>query len=345
MCYVSSGKTYWGTTQSFRTTGSSTPRIYSFSPKMAVPGDNVTITGFNLDGATQVLFHGGQANVAATITKNTPNEVVFTVPSVAPRPGQLSVQTRGGISIDADFFTVGIDTIFDNFQTAPGSNGGTDLTIHFHATEPAPIAEFDCQLNSVIASTCSGGVVFYRGLAPGLYQVAITAHANGVQDSTPLLLHILLRPDSTLSVPTPVRTALAGPAGTFTAAASTSDCSRQFGGSWVPCDSPYTLTEPPEGAMATMSSPTDPIPLGTVLTSGFPGPDDTTTTNRSASFSFRSRDGGRFECSLDLAAWEPCRVPVFLDGLATGAHSFMVRAVDSAGHVDLYPATRSWTIE
>ncbi len=57
-----------------------------------------------------------------------------------------------------------------------------------------------------------------------------------------------------------------------------------------------------------------------------------------------SEPGSTFECSLD-GAFTPCATPKTYSGVADGAHTFQVRAVDPAGNVDPGPASYSWTID
>jgi hypothetical protein len=58
-----------------------------------------------------------------------------------------------------------------------------------------------------------------------------------------------------------------------------------------------------------------------------------------------TRDVVAFECQLDNAAFAPCSSPFDLAGLANGARTLNVRAVDSAGFVDLTPASTTWTVD
>jgi N-acetylneuraminic acid mutarotase len=69
------------------------------------------------------------------------------------------------------------------------------------------------------------------------------------------------------------------------------------------------------------------------------------TQQTSATFTFSSESGATLECSLDGAAFTPCTSPVSYSGLAEGAHTFRVRARDTAGNVDATPATHAWSID
>ena len=68
-------------------------------------------------------------------------------------------------------------------------------------------------------------------------------------------------------------------------------------------------------------------------------------SSTTATFVFAATEAGsRFECALDGAAFEACSAPKTYGGLAAGAHTFAVRAIDAAGNADPTPATRSWAI-
>ena len=84
----------------------------------------------------------------------------------------------------------------------------------------------------------------------------------------------------------------------------------------------------------------DSSPPDTSITSGPTGP----TQSADASFEFTSDEtGSTFECRLDGGAWSTCSSPKTYSGLASGSHTFEVRATDTAFNVDPTPASRSWT--
>jgi CSLREA domain-containing protein len=70
-----------------------------------------------------------------------------------------------------------------------------------------------------------------------------------------------------------------------------------------------------------------------------------TTTSTSASFSFSASESATYQCRLDAAAFAACTSPTAYSGLATGSHTFLVRAIDGAGNVDPSPASHTWTIQ
>jgi hypothetical protein len=87
----------------------------------------------------------------------------------------------------------------------------------------------------------------------------------------------------------------------------------------------------------------DTTPPDTVLVSG---PVDGASTDATITFTGSDPGGGAvtFEGSLDGAAWAPVVSPVQLTGLAPGAHSYRVQAVDAAGNIDAVPAVVNWTV-
>jgi hypothetical protein len=88
----------------------------------------------------------------------------------------------------------------------------------------------------------------------------------------------------------------------------------------------------------------DTTPPETQIDSGPSGP----TEDASPSFTFSSEPGATFECRLDAsqeAAFKACTSPKSYSALASGPHTFEVRAIDEAANPDPTPASRSFTIE
>jgi hypothetical protein len=63
-----------------------------------------------------------------------------------------------------------------------------------------------------------------------------------------------------------------------------------------------------------------------------------------ATFAFSAGEPATFRCSLDGAAWTRCASPIRYRRLLRGAHTFRVRAVDTAGNLDKTPARFAWTV-
>jgi hypothetical protein len=100
-----------------------------------------------------------------------------------------------------------------------------------------------------------------------------------------------------------------------------------------------------DGSPASFTWVVDTLAPETTITSPTPTPNSTAAT-----FSFSGGDGSgsgvaRFQCSLDAAAFASCTSPKSYFGLASGGHTFAVRAIDRAGNVDATPDSVTWTID
>lgn len=68
--------------------------------------------------------------------------------------------------------------------------------------------------------------------------------------------------------------------------------------------------------------------------------------SEAATFGFSSNeDGAGFECKLDAGPYVECGTPKSYSGLADGAHTFSVRAVDGTGNADTTPASYTWQVD
>ncbi|MDQ4081338.1 MAG: hypothetical protein M3123_00370 [Actinomycetota bacterium] len=124
--------------------------------------------------------------------------------------------------------------------------------------------------------------------------------------------------------------------------ASLSSAGRIFSFFTINPDGSRKTREPIGGPIAGISwQPLDPVPPNTRITAGPAG----ATRSRAATFHFTSTEAAStFECKLDGGRWTLCRSPKTYRTLATGSHTFRVRAQDPAGNVDRTPAVRSWRV-
>src|SRR5437773_2270306 len=89
-------------------------------------------------------------------------------------------------------------------------------------------------------------------------------------------------------------------------------------------------------------APPDTTPPDTTLTATPPA----LTNSASASFTFAATEAGStFQCALDGGGFAPCASPQTYSALASGNHTFQVRATDSAGNTDPTPASFTWTAD
>jgi hypothetical protein len=69
------------------------------------------------------------------------------------------------------------------------------------------------------------------------------------------------------------------------------------------------------------------------------------TTSTSVTFAAGAETGATFQCSIDGAAYATCSSPLALTGLAQGAHTVDVRALDAVGNADATPARASFSVD
>lgn len=94
--------------------------------------------------------------------------------------------------------------------------------------------------------------------------------------------------------------------------------------------------------IVTVQGAVDTTPPETTIDSGPTG----TVGSGSAGFTFSpSEAGSTFECALDGETFGACASPKAYTNLASGEHTFQVRATDAAGNVDATPASRTWTAD
>ena len=69
------------------------------------------------------------------------------------------------------------------------------------------------------------------------------------------------------------------------------------------------------------------------------------TNDSTPTFAFTSEAGATFQCKIDNAAYAACTSPFTTPTQAEGAHTFSVRATDTAANTDATPATRGFTVD
>jgi hypothetical protein len=137
---------------------------------------------------------------------------------------------------------------------------------------------------------------------------------------------------------------------------STFHCSLD-GASASTCTSPVSASSPAEGTHtfsvvaidpagnldatpATVSWKTDTTAPISRITSTPPS----STTSRSASFSFVAGEKVRFDCKLDGGQWQLCSTGYSYSYLTYATHTFRLRATDLAGNVEVSPPSYTWTV-
>src|SRR5204862_296247 len=103
-----------------------------------------------------------------------------------------------------------------------------------------------------------------------------------------------------------------------------------------------SVTSSSASVMDIRLAPPDTTPPDTTLTATPPA----VTNSASASFTFAATEAGStFQCALDGGGFAPCASPQTYSALASGNHTFQVRATDPAGNTDPTPASFTWTVD
>jgi parallel beta-helix repeat protein len=226
---------------------------------------------------------------------------------------------------------------------------------------------FECSLDGAAFAECLSPHLV-DGLAPGEHELRVRAiDESGNADPTPasyawtVQTPDTIAPETTIGPSKPAATT-ASTTATFDFSANepgvTFDCSLD-GAAFAACTAPRQYTGLSDGQHELRVRATDaagnvdatPASHGWRVDTTAPqttigaGAPPATTTSTGATFAFSADESGStFECSLDTGPFAACTSPRAYSSLATGAHTFRVRARDGAGNVDATPATHSWTI-
>jgi hypothetical protein len=259
--------------------------------------------------------------------------------------------------------TVGPTTTIGSGPANGSRTTSTAASFGLSSTEPG---SFQCKLDGPGGPGTFGAcdsTPDYAGLGDGTYTFSARAiddvgntgpavSRSWTVDTTP--------PDTSITDGPGGATSSSSPTFTFTSSepSSTFEC-KLDSGAWEPCNSGSKgYTSLAEGEHSFYVRATDSVGLtdaseavrtwtvdtvrpDTSITSG-PSGDTTSTT---AAFEFAATEPGTtFECKLDAGAWESCTTGKSYSGLGVGSHTFLVRATDAAGNLDLSEAVRSWTV-
>jgi lysophospholipase L1-like esterase len=124
------------------------PAVTGFTPTSGPPGTQVTLTGINLTGASQVTVYF----VNASFVANSPTSITVTIPAGMPGPGRFRVTTPNGLATSTDQFT----------PTA-GSGGPASMPV---ISRGAP-AFASSQLYPAADANDSDYTSYWRGSIPG----------------------------------------------------------------------------------------------------------------------------------------------------------------------------------
>jgi hypothetical protein len=244
--------------------------------------------------------------------------------------------------------------------TPPANDTSTSASFSFGDDEAG--VTFECQLDAAAFASCTSPAA-YSGLADGSHTFAVRARdAVGNASSATSYTWSLQAPrppapsiDTKPSNPSNVKQAVF--AFSDTDGTVSFQCSVD-GAAYSPCTSLFTTAALADGSHTfaveavdisnRTSNPTQ--YTWTIDTVAPPAPSITSkpaavVASGSASFGFSDTQAGvAFECQLDGAAFASCTSPAAYSGLATGQHTFAVRAREAAGNASA-ATTYSWRID
>ncbi len=254
-----------------------------------------------------------------------------------------------------------VDTIAPDTAVDSGPSGLVNTAAASFGFSSEAGAIFQCSLDEATFTTCTSPAE-YSSLGQGAhtFQVRATDAAGNTDTSA-------ASRSWTVDTIAPNTSIDSGPNGLVSSAAASLGFSSEGGATFAcsldgepfsACTSPkeyLNLGQGPhsfevratDAAGNTDSSPAsrawtvDTIAPDTAVNSGPSG----LVNTAAASFGFSSEAGATFQCSLDSAPFSSCTSPAEYSSLEQGAHTFEVRATDTAGNMDTSPASRSWTVD
>jgi parallel beta-helix repeat protein len=249
-------------------------------------------------------------------------------------------------------------------ETAPPDPSiSTDADFAFSSNDP--LATFECALDTLLSWGSCEPTTTFSGLLAGEHTLLVRArNLAGTVDATPASYTWTVTPLET--------TILSGPEDPTESSTATFEFTTELPGVafecallavdgeliFAPCSSPQVYTDLAFGEYAFLvrakdaAGNVDPtpaeheweignIPAPVVISSG----PDTATESSSATFVFSADEASpAFECSLDGTPYAPCTSPRSFNGLAVGAHTFLVRVFDPLAVAEAPVTSYAWTV-
>jgi Big-like domain-containing protein len=257
-------------------------------------------------------------------------------------------------------YTWTVDTVAPQVTITSGPSGLTNDSTPTFAFSSEAGASLQCRVDNGTFAACSSPHTT-GALADGAhtFEVRATDAAGNTGAAASRAFTVdTVAPQTTIDSGPAGPTSDSTPTFGFSSEAGASFQCRVDNGAFANCSTPHTTAALADGAHtfevrasdaagnadtspASRAFTVDTVAPQTTITAAPP----TTTSSTSASFSFTASEAGSsFECSLDGAVFSACTSPRSYAGLATGSHTFSVRATDGVGNLDATAATHSWTI-
>ena len=287
-----------------------------------------------------------------------------------------AIDTAGNVDQTPASFSWTVDTTAPttNIDSSPPAlSNAASASFAFSGTDAggSGVASFECRRDGAAFAPCTSPQA-YAALADGAHSFEVRAiDTAGNVDQTPASFSWSIdtaAPTTNIDSSPPALSNAASASFAFSGSdaggsgVASFEC-RRDGAAFAPCTSPQAYAALADGAHSFEVRAIDTAGNVDQTPASFSWTIDTAapTTNidssppalsnaASASFAFSGTDAGgsgvaSFECRRDGAAFAPCTSPQAYAALADGAHSFEVRAIDTAGNVDQTPASFSWTID
>lgn len=239
----------------------------------------------------------------------------------------------------------------------PAVSGSTSATFSFTSSETG---SFACSLDGGAFASCVSPAS-YSGLTGSTHTFSVRASdAAGNTDATPASRTWVIDvtgPQVTITATPASPTNSASASFSFTTEADASAVCSLDGGAYAACTSPRSYSALGDGtrtfsvrardAAGNLGDATshswviDTVAPAAALHAIPASP----TRETSQTMRFSTEPDARLECALDGAAFTTCTSPLTLSGLASGAHTFAVRARDAAGNIDPTPDSVTWTVD